>query len=215
MSEMPLSPAAFQAETGVSDAALAALAAHLDLLRLWRERINLVGASTLGDPWRRHMLDSAQLMAFIPPPSPARPGAVIDVGSGAGFPGLVLAILGAGEGFDGGVHLVESDGRKCAFLREAIRVCAANATVHPVRAEDLCEPRARVLAARAWAPVSRILKLGFHLLAPGGAMLLLKGARADEELTEAAKRWKMRVERFPSRSDARGCAIRIQDIVPK
>ena len=215
MIETPLTPQSFQAETGVSEAELSTLAAYLDLLRVWQRRLNLVGSSTLADPWRRHMLDSAQLFPLIPPATPERPGAVVDVGSGAGFPGLVLAILGAGDGVAGGVHLVESDGRKCAFLREAVRVCAAPATVHHGRSERLREPKARVLTARAWAPIERILKQGLHLVAPGGAFLLLKGERADRELTAAAKRWTMRVERFPSRSDVRGQIIRIQDINPK
>jgi 16S rRNA (guanine527-N7)-methyltransferase len=211
----PLTPEEFQAETGATAQQVAALERYLALLIAWQGRVNLVGASTLADPWRRHMLDSAQLLPLIPPCAPARAGAVLDVGSGAGFPGLVLAVLGVAADEPGGVHLVESDGRKCAFLREAVAVCGAAATVHHARSENPVVPKARVVTARAWGPVARILKQGLHLLAPGGQFLLLKGARVDEELTEAAKRWTMRVERFPSRSDSRGQIVRIQDIHPK
>ena len=211
----PLTPQGFQAETVATPGQLAALERYLALLIAWQERVNLVGASTLADPWRRHMLDSAQLLPLIAPPAPDRPGAVLDVGSGAGFPGIVLAVLGVAAGEPGGVHLVESEGRKCAFLREAVAVCGAHATVHHARSEDAHLPKARVVTGRAWGPVARILKQGLHLLAPGGHFLLLKGERVDEELTEAVKRWTMRVERFPSRSDSRGQIVRIQDIHPK
>src|SRR5437588_12718613 len=107
-----LSPAEFAAATGVSRETLARLDAYAELLRQWSPRINLVAASTLDDLWRRHVLDSAQLFPLLPPGAHS----LIDLGSGAGFPGLVLAILGVPA-----VELIESDARKCAFLREAAR----------------------------------------------------------------------------------------------
>ena len=106
---------------GVSRETLDRLQAYLDLLARWQQRINLVGASTLADPWRRHVLDSAQLWRWWPD----RARVLADLGSGAGLPGLVLAVLGAPV-----THLVESDRRKAAFLREAARATGALVTVH-------------------------------------------------------------------------------------
>ena len=141
-----LTPEAFAAKAAVSRETCERLALHLDLLRRWQQRINLVGRSTLTDPWRRHMLDSAQLAPLLP--ERAR---VADLGSGAGFPGLVLAIVRGGP-----VHLIESDGRKAAFLCEAARVTDAPAEVHASRAEGLALA-VDVVVARACAPLDRLL----------------------------------------------------------
>ncbi len=193
-----LGPDAFARMTGVSRETTDRLAGHLDLLRRWQKRINLVGASTLCDPWRRHMLDSAQLAPLIP--SGAR---LADLGSGAGFPGLVLAVLRGGP-----VHLIESDARKAAFLREAVRATAAPAEVHNDRAESL-QLQADVVVARACAPLDRLLGLALPLLAPGGICLFLKGARAGEELDAARAGWRMTVRRHPSRSAADGVVLEL------
>ena len=174
------------------------LARHLELLRRWQTRINLVGAATLSDPWRRHVLDSAQLAPLIP--AGAR---LADLGSGAGFPGLVLAILRGGP-----VHLIESDARKAAFLREAVRATGAPAEVHNARAENL-ELRANVVTARACAPLDRLLGLALPLLAPGGICLFLKGARVEEELAAARRRWRMTVRRRRSRSAPEGVVLEL------
>src|SRR6266446_2343020 len=115
----PLDPTGFTALTGVSRETLARLEAYAALLAQWNERINLVGRDTRRDIWRRHFLDSAQLLPHVP----AGTRSLADLGSGAGFPGLVLAILGVC-----GVELVESDARKCAFLREAARIAGAPVT---------------------------------------------------------------------------------------
>src|SRR5918912_3476535 len=115
----PLTPEGFAELVPVSRETLDRLAAYLDLLRRWQRTINLVGAATLDDPWRRHLLDSAQLLRFLP----EGVRRLVDLGSGAGLPGLALAILGVPE-----VHLIESDRRKAAFLREAARATGAAAT---------------------------------------------------------------------------------------
>src|SRR5690606_26998968 len=121
-------PEAFQKDTGVSHEILGHLKAYAALLEVWNQKINLVGKSTVADLWHRHMLDSAQLFPLLS----SFTGPVLDLGSGAGFPGLVLATMGARD-----VHLVEADQRKCAFLREAARVANATVTVHAKRIEDI------------------------------------------------------------------------------
>lgn len=187
--------------TGVSRETLARLARHLKLLARWQKRINLVGAATLADPWRRHVLDSAQLAPLVP--AGAR---LADLGSGAGFPGLVLAIMRGGL-----VDLIESDARKAAFLAEAVRETAAPAAVHNARAESLAL-KADVVAARACAPLDRLLGLALPLLAPGGICLFLKGVRAEEEIEAARARWRMTVCRHPSLSAPEGVVLELRGV---
>lgn len=200
----PLTIAEFQIRSGVSRETLERLEAYLALLIRWQKAINLVSKATLGDPWRRHMLDSAQLLPHLP----RRPCRVVDLGSGAGFPGLVLSILGAGE-----IHLIESDSRKCAFLREAIRITQAVAILHEGRIETTPKILADVATARALAPLGELLAYSERHLAPGGVCLFLKGRGVEEELTRARKEWKMRIERFPNGAEPGGWILRIGDIV--
>jgi 16S rRNA (guanine527-N7)-methyltransferase len=210
-----LLPEAFRRETGVSRETLARLDAYLALLNNWQRRINLVGATSLADAWRRHMLDSAQLFPLVPSSCER----LLDLGSGAGFPGLVLAIMGVP-----GVELVESDGRKCTFLAEAARITDASVTIHHTRIESLAKIQASlpaempstrsadVITARACAPLPRLLGHLEGLLAAHTLCLFPKGARVDEELTQARKEWRMNVERLPSRSDPKGCILYVQRI---
>jgi 16S rRNA (guanine527-N7)-methyltransferase len=191
----------FAAQLPVSRETVDRLAAYADLLERWQARINLVGPGTMGDLWRRHMLDSAQLLPHL------RPGPILDLGSGAGFPGLVLAVLGAGP-----VHLVESDGRKCAFLREAARVTGTAVTIHPVRAETLTPFAVTTVTARALAPLSKLLELAAPFLESGARALFLKGRSSEVELTEAAKDWMMTVERIPSLSDPEGLILHLSEV---
>jgi 16S rRNA (guanine527-N7)-methyltransferase len=199
----PLTAPEFQALTGCSDRELARLAAYLDLLIHWQRRLNLVGASTLADPWRRHILDSQQLAPLLPEGALA----VTDLGSGAGFPGLVLAILTPAQ-----VTLVDSDQRKAAFLAAAARVSAADATIACRRMETLAVASADVVTARACAPLTRLLPLIARILRPGGLALLLKGQTGQVELTEAEKHWKMRRTMIASRTAAGGVILQLQDI---
>ena len=124
-------PEAFAAACDVSRETLARLELYAELLGRWNRAINLVGKRTLDDLWRRHFLDSAQLLPLLPPLD-GRPRVLADLGSGAGFPGRVLAILGAVL-----VHLVESDLKKATFLREVARATGAPASVHAARIESL------------------------------------------------------------------------------
>lgn len=200
-----MTPEHFQAETSVSRETLDRLRVYAELLVKWQARINLVGPATIPDLWRRHMLDSAQLFPLLPRNLPR----LIDIGSGAGFPGLVLAILGVPE-----VHLVESDLRKGAFLREVARQTAASVTVHSARIESLSDLKAPVVTARALAPLPKLLDLAAPLLAPDGQCLFLKGQNIAEELTEARKIWIFDEDRSPSRSDPSGLVLRVREVRP-
>ena len=202
--------ATFQRHTGVSRETLTRLRAYADLLRKWNRAVNLVGRATLDDLWQRHMLDSAQLFDLLPPVPADRPRRIVDLGSGAGFPGLVLAILGAGE-----VHLVEADGRKAAFLREAARVTATDVRFHVKRAETLPPLQADVVTARAFAPLADLLGTAAPLLRPGGAGLFPKGRGVEGELTVARKAWNMSVQRVPSRTDPAATILRVEALVRK
>ncbi len=170
---------------GVSRETLDRLRAYAALLERWTTAINLVGAADRGLIWSRHVEDSLRLLPLIP----AGTSRGIDLGSGAGLPGLVLAIA-TGIPFD----LVESDRRKAAFLQEAARVTGAPVTVHAARIEGLALDPAPLVTARALAPLDALLTLAAPLLAPGGTALLPKGARAGEELEHARRTWQMDVQ---------------------
>jgi 16S rRNA (guanine527-N7)-methyltransferase len=200
----PFGPAEFRAATGVSRETCARFEIYAERLRHWARAINLVSRDSLDDLWRRHFLDSAQLLSFLPPAPPERPLKIVDLGSGAGFPGLVLAILGAGE-----VELIEADRKKAAFLREVLRATGTRAIVRPARIESLAGLEADVVTARACAPLDRLLDYAAPLLAPRGVCLFLKGKQVDRELTALRKGEKIAVERFASRSDPTGVILLI------
>ena len=207
-----LSMAAFQAGTDVSRETMARLQIYADLLDKWNQAINLVARDSLADLWRRHFLDSAQLWPLLPPPkNHAR--ILVDLGSGAGFPGLVLAIMGAGE-----VHLIEADQRKSTFLNEIARATGTNITVHNCRIEEMTAIPADVVTARACAPLSRLLGLAAPFLGPGNAAepggigLFLKGRSLERELTDSAQMWKMRFDLHPSRTDPAAQILRLSSL---
>ncbi len=179
------------------------LEAYADLLRNWSRRINLVSPGDINRLWQRHILDSAQLADLLPP-SARR---LADLGSGAGLPGLVLALMTALE-----THLVERDQRKAAFLREAARQLRVPVTVHAAHAAALPPMMADVVTARAVAPLPSLLPLVMRHLRSGGIALLPKGRSVDRELTEVEGSWKMRVERFPSRTDSSATILRLSEL---
>ena len=199
----PLTPDGFAALTGVSRETLARLEAYGEVLRRWSGRINLVSRNTLGDLWRRHFLDSAQLLPFVP----EKARCLVDLGSGAGFPGLVLAILGVP-----GVQLVESDKRKCAFLREAARIANVQVKIIDSRIEVVKPHSADVVTARACAPLEKLLPLAQRFIGPNTVCLFLKGENAAEELTAARRGWKMTAARHPSRADPRGVILKLEQV---
>ncbi len=182
---------------------VARLKTFATLLATWNRRINLVSRGDLARLWERHIADSLQLVPLMPE---NLPGAV-DLGSGAGFPGLVLAIA-TGVPFS----LIEADHRKAAFLIEAARLTNAPVSVQTVRIEKIRLSPARLVTARALAPLPDLLALADPFLAPGGVALFPKGESAGNELTAAAAEWHMRIERFSSRTDPTASILRISEI---
>ncbi|HEX7389598.1 MAG TPA: 16S rRNA (guanine(527)-N(7))-methyltransferase RsmG [Acidiphilium sp.] len=182
------------------------LRSYSEAIRVWTQRINLIARKDATDEaiWQRHILDSRQLVPLIPD-GVAR---VADLGSGAGLPGLVLAI----ERPDLHVTLIESDRRKAAFLQTMVAELHLNATVLAERIEVVSIPPVGLVTARALAPLADLLGYAHPLLAGGGFCLFSKGRAAEAELTEAARQWHMRVERFPSGTDADATIFRISEL---
>jgi 16S rRNA (guanine527-N7)-methyltransferase len=176
----PLSLRDFRRLTGVSRETADRLEAYSGLLERWQRRINLVSTASLADRWRRHFLDAAQLAPLIAGP----PRRIADIGSGAGFPGLVLALMGAGP-----VDLIESDGRKCAFLSEAVRI-----------------------TARGFGPIERILDVTEAIAGPETIYLLPRGRNASERLTGSLKNTNMRIERYASITEPGGVILRLTEV---
>jgi 16S rRNA (guanine527-N7)-methyltransferase len=168
------------------------------LLLTWQNATNLIAPSTIPHIWTRHVADSLQLLDL------ADGGQTwVDLGTGAGFPGLVLACAFP-EGSGQTVHLVESNGKKAAFLREAIRVTGAAAVVHPVRIEDFVDSfdrHADVVTARALASLRLLIDFSARLLTTDSVGLFPKGQDAVSELTNATKYWNMQATLVPSRTD--------------
>jgi 16S rRNA (guanine527-N7)-methyltransferase len=166
---------------------------------------NLVGESTLGDFWRRHFIDSAQLLWHE---TSARVWA--DLGSGAGLPGVVLAILLKSR-TGAHVHLIESMAKRCRFLADVVEVLDLPATVHNVRAESL-ELQVEMVTARACAPLDRLLTYARPYLARGARGLFLKGAEVEAEIAEARRHWRFSARSRPSLSDPRGRLLSIEEL---
>jgi 16S rRNA (guanine527-N7)-methyltransferase len=176
------------------------------LLLKWQKVINLVGESTLDDLATRHFLDSAQLIKHIP----NKDIRLVDMGSGAGFPGLVLAMLGMTD-----VHLVESDVRKATFLREVSRETSTKVTVYDDRVEDTHISGVNIITARALAPLKDLLTMARKISDDNFDCLFLKGEKTEEELATAQKRWNFDVEIFPSVTDSDGKILYINNLKDK
>jgi 16S rRNA (guanine527-N7)-methyltransferase len=203
---VPVSAEDFAEKTGVSQETLARLKAYAGLLEDWNARHNLVARSTLPDLWRRHFWDSAQPVPLIP--EGAR--TLADLGSGAGFPGLVLAAMRPGLA----VTLYEATAKKCAFLRAAAERMEVTVTVAQARIEDLPAQPYDVVTARALAPLSRLLEYAWPLTATNSVCLFLKGQNLGSELTEAHKSWKMQASHVPSQTDPSGAILVVRKLAP-
>jgi 16S rRNA (guanine527-N7)-methyltransferase len=191
-------------------------AARLDryaaLLLDWQSRMNLIAASTIPVLWTRHIADSLQLLAIAP-----RARRWADLGSGAGFPGVPIACALADEN-GAEVRLIESNNKKAAFLREAVRVTGAPAIVHAERVADFARAfRGNVdaVTARALAPLPQLLSIAYPLLKSGAQGLFPKGQDVDAELTEATKCWSIQASFVPSRTDPKSRIVVIRAVKPK
>jgi 16S rRNA (guanine527-N7)-methyltransferase len=174
------------------------------LLR-WNAHINLIAPGDEAVIWDRHIHDSLQLVPLIPRGADR----AIDLGSGAGFPGLVLAIA-TGIRWE----LIEADQRKASFLREAARLTGAPVRVHPIRAERARLPRAPLVTARGFARLSAMVQIAAGLLSEDGVCLFPKGASATDELTEARRKWQMSVDQLPSQTAGGGTILIVRRIAP-
>lgn len=181
----------------------------IDALLRWQRRLNLVAPSTLPVLWTRHVADSLQL-----PPLAPKARTWVDLGSGGGFPGIVIACALADEPA-ARVHLVESNNKKAAFLREAVRAAAIPATVHAMRAEkfgESCAESVDAVTARALAPLKTLCDQAFPFIARGAVALFPKGQDVDAELTEAAKYWRVEATKVPSKTSPEGSIVVIHGL---
>ncbi|MBO6634206.1 MAG: 16S rRNA (guanine(527)-N(7))-methyltransferase RsmG [Parvibaculum sp.] len=193
----------------VSRETMERLAQYESLLIKWQKSITLVSAATLPELWRRHMLDSAQISGLAPETALRW----ADLGSGGGFPGLVIAILlRERPGFE--MHLVESDQRKCVFMREVARATGAPAKVYNKRIEAFAAEAGPfdVVSARALAPLGRLLGWAAPLFGPETIGLFLKGQGVQDELTAARKSWIFEADIYPSQSDPAGSVLKLRGL---
>ena len=198
----------FVRDYDVSHETCARLEQFAELLKHWNRRVNLVSKDSLNDIWRRHMADSAQLRDVIP----AYDGALIDVGSGAGFPGMVLAIMGLAD-----VHLIEASAKKCTFLREAARITGSPATIHNLRLGDdpaslAALPKATIVTARAVSPLVKLLDIVFPIVYDKTYCIFSKGIRAADELKAARQSWQFEVQQIVSEVELGGVILKINHI---
>ena len=202
-----LEPDEFATRTGVSRETLARLRAYVALLQDWNSRHNLVSPGSLANVWRRHIWDSAQLAPLVPPDART----LVDLGSGAGLPGLVLAEMLRDRV---SVTLIEATGKKCDFLRAAAELMALPVKIRNMRSED-CPPQVfDVVTSRACAPLPRLLGFAHKFTGPNSVCLFLKGQNLGSELTEAHKSWSMKDRQIPSLTDPSGTVLEVTELVP-
>ena len=201
-SNIPLTAEAFAQRAGIDPIVCDSLERYAAILKKWQKRFNLVGASTLNDVWKRHFLDSAQLFPLIY----SDQGAVVDMGSGAGFPGLVLSIMGINN-----IHLVESDANKMEFLRQAVRETGASATLHRTRIELYSGPKATIVTSRACAPLNRLLDYSAGICEAKARLLFFKGRNWQAELTESQTAWHIDYQGHASCTDPDGIILEINE----
>ncbi|SLN33344.1 Ribosomal RNA small subunit methyltransferase G [Roseovarius gaetbuli] len=184
------------------------LETYAELLRKWNPKINLVSKSTIDDLWSRHIMDSAQIYSL----APHTVGHWADLGSGGGFPGLVIAIMAADQNSPQKTTLVESDARKCAFLRTVIRETEANAVVLNERIETLPSLAADILSARALGSLELLLSFADRHLAKTGTAIFPKGASWEKELADAQSKWKFDYQLVKSETESGPVIMKITGV---
>jgi 16S rRNA (guanine527-N7)-methyltransferase len=192
--------------TIVSRETIEKLEAYIAHLLKWNPKINLICPSTASDVWERHILDSIQLAAYIPTQH-----RVLDIGSGAGLPGIPLAILG----YD--VTMIESDTRKSVFIQEAIRICGlgSHARIHPIRIEQLAKTEMfDTISARALAPLSALCTHAYPHMAGNAQCLFPKGQQYRIEMVDARKSWEYVSHEHPSASNSQSVILQLSALRP-
>jgi len=206
-------PADFAAAFAVPRETVEKLELYAELLKKWQRAVNLVAPSTLGDVWHRHFADSAQLVQLAQRAPDAN--IWVDLGSGGGFPGLVIAILLANHE-NQFVHLIESNGRKCAFLSEVVRRTGVAAEIHEARIEDLARGgrigQADVVTSRALAPLKLLLQLASGFCSDRTLGLFLKGRDARQEIAEAQPLYQFEFDCVPSRTGGVGMIVEVRKL---
>jgi len=173
------------------------------LLLKWQKSLNLISPSTIEDSWNRHFTDSAQLAKYISIKNPV----IVDLGSGGGFPGMVLAIM-----VEGSFHLVESDNKKCIFLREVSRETKTKTIIHNNRIENISIPHIDYITSRACASVSQLLSWSQNLVSHETRCLFLKGKNYSIEIDEANKEWHFDVDLHPSITEKESAILELSHI---
>ena len=196
-------------QLNVSQAAQSKLNTYVALLEEWQGKMNLVSDSTLPVVWTRHILDSAQVERYLTPSDRV----ILDLGSGAGFPALVLAILD--ESKNRTVHLVESDGKKCSFLQAVADACGLQVVIHNERIEKMPVFKADVITARALAALDKLVGYAKPFIGERTRCLFLKGKKADEELKLCAKKFVFAVEKYSSITSDEGKLLGLTGVKKK
>lgn len=193
---------------GVSRESLNRLERLVEVALTWQERINLIAPSTIPEIWKRHVLDSAQLMPLMP----KNLVRIADLGSGGGFPGLVLAAT-----LDAEIHMFEANAKKVAFLQEALRQMGVKALVHRTRLAHHVPPPnmpdVQVVTARAFAPLPELLAYAAPFMAKGAVALFHKGQDVDAELTAAAKAWDVTALKHSSLVDSQSVILEVKEVI--
>jgi 16S rRNA (guanine527-N7)-methyltransferase len=193
----------FVSQLNVSRETLDLFLLYAEILAKWQAKINLISGNTIDNVWIRHFLDSAQLYDFVP--SGAK--TLLDIGSGAGFPGVVLAVMGVKN-----ITLVEADSRKCMFLGEVLRQTGKHANIVNCRIEEFDGGYFDIITARALAPMDKLLSYIKPHFGPSTKGIFLKGEQVDRELTKAKKHWKLEYKTVPSITNNKGSIIMLEKI---
>ncbi len=199
-----MTPEDVQSRLRVSRETIEKLEAYVSVLLDWNGRMNLIGRNSVDDIWSRHILDCGQLAQFVPQPC----SRLIDIGSGAGLPGIVLAIMGIS-----GIELVENDSRKALFLQAAASSCDIKVSIRSENFEDMAPTAVDALVARAFAPLKRLVPMLQPWFAAGTRLAILpKGRKLDQELSDASSENHLFFRRFPSATSADGCILLIDGL---
>lgn len=192
-------------QLGVSRESREKITAYLELLFQWQAKTNLVAPATLPEVWTRHVIDSLQILPYLT----GAEGDVADLGSGGGFPGIILAITSGRH-----VELFEASQKKGAFLKEALRVSGGRGNVTVGRLESLEKPAAGrygFVVARALAPLPQLLDYAAPFLSAGASAIFLKGKGIDLELTESAKSWRIKADKHQSLTDSEAVLLVVKE----